>query len=137
MAPINFEEHIKEKLEKKRIEPSNNAWARLTDRLDTHEGTSKDKMFWWLGIAASLVGIFLITTLFFKSNKEEAVFPTLVETPVEQSIEVNENPDNEIENSTTNTALSSEIDLNQKPSGKNQYVTKRTVVLKGKDHKIN
>ncbi len=65
MAPIKFEEHIKDKLEKRRIEPSDKAWSKLSEKLDEHEGKSNNKMFWWLGIAASLVGVFLITTLIF------------------------------------------------------------------------
>ena len=88
MAPIKFEENIKDKLEKRNIEPSANIWGKLSDKLDEHEGGSKNKMIWWLGIAASLVGVFLIATIFFKTTEDQTTLPITVETPLEKSSEV-------------------------------------------------
>jgi len=34
MAPIKFEEDIRDKLEKRQLKPSSNAWKKLSDRLD-------------------------------------------------------------------------------------------------------
>ena len=87
MAPIKFEENIKDKLEKRTIEPSNLAWNKLSDKLDAQEGKSNTKKVWWLGIAASLVGVFLVTTLFFSKDETETITPILVETPIKETIE--------------------------------------------------
>ena len=65
MAPIKFEENIKNKLEKRTINPSEDSWAKLSNKLDEQEGKSNKKIVWWIGIAASLVGVFLVTTLYF------------------------------------------------------------------------
>jgi hypothetical protein len=34
MAPVKFEDNIREKLESREIEPSGDAWKRLSERLD-------------------------------------------------------------------------------------------------------
>ncbi len=97
MAPIKFEEHIKDKLEKRTIKPSNNAWEILSSRLERKEDKPKRKFVWWIGIAASLVGVFLVSTLFF-NNENETTNPTLVETPVNEDVkeQVEESVDNVI-----------------------------------------
>ena len=47
MAPIKFEENIKDKLEKRIIDPSVNSWNKLSDRLDKHKDGSNNKKIWW------------------------------------------------------------------------------------------
>ncbi len=91
MAPIKFEENIKEKLEKRIINPSENAWSKLSNKLDEQKGESNSKIVWWIGIAASLVGVFLVTTLFFNNVEGESVLPTLVDSPIKDVV----NPEKE------------------------------------------
>ncbi len=91
MAPIKFEEHIKDKLEKRTINPSEDAWSKLSRKLDEQEGKSNSKIVWWIGIAASLVGVFLVTTLFFNNVEGESVLPTLVDSPIKDVV----NPEKE------------------------------------------
>lgn len=43
MAPIKFEDSIKEKLEKRRLEPSTEAWNRLSEKLVTNTERSSKK----------------------------------------------------------------------------------------------
>ena len=86
MAPIKFEENLKEKLKKRTIEPSGKAWNRLSKKLDTQEESSKNPVAWWLGLAASLVGVLLVSTLFFKSNEDKTVLPTLVDFPIKDTM---------------------------------------------------
>ena len=44
MAPIKFEENIKDKLDKRTIQPSTEAWVKLSSRLDAQEqNTSKSR----------------------------------------------------------------------------------------------
>ena len=86
MAPIKFEENIKDKLEKRTISPSEDSWDKLSNKLDEHEDKSNGKIVWWIGIAASLVGVFLVTTLFFNQSEDETVLPVLVDSPIEKTL---------------------------------------------------
>jgi len=88
MAPIKFEEQLKEKLEQRNIQPSSEAWNKLSDRLDEEGDRQNKKGFWWLGIAATIVGVSLALTFFFKSNSE-IIEPTIVDTKNETIIDTN------------------------------------------------
>jgi hypothetical protein len=79
MAPSNWDNHIKESLEKRQLQPSPDAWSKLQNRLESEEKRKSNKMFWWLGLAASIVGIVFISTMFF--NKNEQPTNAIVETP--------------------------------------------------------
>jgi len=74
MAPFKFEEDIKTVLEKRTIQPSKLAWDELEKSLDKN----KKKPFWWIGLAASIVGILWISISFF--NQDNAIVePTIVD----------------------------------------------------------
>ena len=97
MAPIKFEEQIKQKLEARNIAPSETSWEQLSAQLHTEKRNKSKKVFWTFGVAASIVGIILVTTLFFKTSETESTIPTLVES--ENSSKMNiENASKEIEN---------------------------------------
>ncbi|WP_298541497.1 hypothetical protein [uncultured Aquimarina sp.] len=66
MAPLKFEDSIKEKLEKRIIQPSNGSW----DKLEQQLGQKKVKNYQWFGIAASIVGVLIISTVFITYNKD-------------------------------------------------------------------
>src|SRR5690606_7121778 len=70
MAPSNWDNHIKETLEKRQLQPSQDAWSKLQNRLESEEKRKSNKTFWWLGLAASIVGIVFISTLFFNKNEQ-------------------------------------------------------------------
>ena len=86
MAPIKFEEQLKDKLEKRSIKPSQDAWNKLSDRLDEAEGKQNNNRFWWLGIAAAIVGVLLAITFVFKPNAD-SIEPTIVNTEEENVID--------------------------------------------------
>mgnify|MGYP001820909258 CR=1 FL=1 len=60
MAPIKFEHTIKEKLEERRLQPSEAAWDKLTQKLEADNTKRKGFGIWWFGVAASLIGVFVI-----------------------------------------------------------------------------
>ena len=95
MAPMKFEEQLKDKLEQRTIEPSSNTWQKLSDKLDANESKKKNKGFWYLGIAASIVGIIFITNLFNKGNIN-IVEPTIVNTNNNYSEPININSEDKI-----------------------------------------
>ncbi|TBN02683.1 hypothetical protein EYD45_11175 [Hyunsoonleella flava] len=91
MAPIKYENDFKEKLEKRTIAPSERAWETLTERLDAEEKASSNKGFWWIGIAASAIGILFIATQFFSNDKDTHIPEVVnteeaVETPMDTSV---------------------------------------------------
>lgn len=63
---MQWEDNIKEKLEKRSIEPSDGSWNTLANRLDAADKKKTKVPFWWMGIAASLIGILFTITLLFK-----------------------------------------------------------------------
>ncbi len=81
MAPIKFEENIKDKLEKRELQPSADAWIKLSKRIGNQEKKRQKKSIWWLGLAASIVGIFLVATQFFNTDSVENITPEIVITP--------------------------------------------------------
>lgn len=80
MAPMKFEENIKEQLESRRIEPTAAAWDRITSKLDDAQGKKRSVLFLWSAIAASFVGGALIALLVFINTPETTTSP-LVSTP--------------------------------------------------------
>ncbi|AXT58071.1 hypothetical protein D1815_20765 [Aquimarina sp. AD1] len=70
MAPLKFEDSIREKLEQRSIRPSHGSWDKLEDKLDNQLGQKKIKKYWWVGIAASFVGLLIVTTFLIRSNNK-------------------------------------------------------------------
>ena len=95
MAPIKFEEQIKEKLEGRQIEPSSKLWGQLSDRLDNQNKSSNNKRWiWWLGMAATILILLSISFNYFGSETVPNHTPAIVnEQPkVENSI-INSEPE--------------------------------------------
>lgn len=79
MAPIKFEDKIKETLEQRTIEPSANSWSKLSERLDKDASSKRPRLYWWLGIAAGIIIMLAVAIQFFGSNNTEVVIPQMVE----------------------------------------------------------
>lgn len=71
MVPNKFEKYIKEKFEARRIEPSLESWERISEQLEDKDESGRRGYFWY-GIAASFVGL-LIISVFFLSRTDEVV----------------------------------------------------------------
>lgn len=71
MESNKFDNHIKQLLEKRAIEPSSSAWSTLENRLDK---TKSHKAAWmlWSGVAASFIGI-LITVSVFNNQPNDII----------------------------------------------------------------
>lgn len=91
MAPIKFEEELREKLEERTIATSNDSWSRLSERLDEESGSKRPRLFWWIGIAASLLLMLSIAVQFLNKNTVEEKMPQMVEEPVEPETMRNRN----------------------------------------------
>ncbi len=70
MVPDKFEKQLKDTLERRTIAPSKNAWSQLDTQLDNKQ-TKPKFTFWWIGIAATIAGVFFaVTMLKNKPNQE-------------------------------------------------------------------
>ena len=98
MAPIKFEENIREKLQERELQPSKDAWSKLESRLDKELPEKKGSRGIWLAIAASMTGVLLIVSFFFfRLNGEQPNQLVLDETEIPVLEEVTPN-DRIIEN---------------------------------------
>lgn len=78
MAPIRFEEQIKEQLDKRRLEPSAGSWDKLSSELDKAESESFNGR-WWAGLAAAVTVLLVIGTFVFR--QAEVSFPEVADEP--------------------------------------------------------
>ncbi len=69
MAPNKFEKHIKKQLEEREIQPSSDAWMKLSDQLeDVALEQPKKRGYFWYTVAACLIGLLIFSTFFFNSK---------------------------------------------------------------------
>lgn len=71
MAPLKFEENIRQKLEQRKIQPSAGAWERIDKDLDGQKPQKSKPKWLWLAVAASFVGILILDGTFFDTNKPQ------------------------------------------------------------------
>ena len=70
MEPYNFENNIKNKLEKRTIQPSTDSWVKLERSLQQKEHKKNTKFLWIMGVAASVFGILFMASIFLKEDVE-------------------------------------------------------------------
>ena len=66
MAPIKFDDHIREQLQEREIQPSDTAWEKLNTQLN--QSSKKNKRTPWFAIAASVIGLVIVASLVFKNQ---------------------------------------------------------------------
>ncbi|MGJ8592009.1 MAG: hypothetical protein ACSHXF_05650 [Aquaticitalea sp.] len=96
MAPIKQEEQMKDKLEKRSLQPSADSWANLANRLDAQEKSKKASLAWWFGVAASIVGILFVTTMYFNNQSVEHDPQIIVNSEENVMQEINQNEENQL-----------------------------------------
>jgi hypothetical protein len=110
MEPNNFEKDFREKLNQRKIEPSEKAWDRLDAMLSVAEEKAKKKSKKWLYIAASVVGFLLVGTFFFNQKEH-------IQTPKNVVIEENTEKDSIIKPTVnTNDSVKTETVIAEKSS---------------------
>lgn len=86
MAPIKFEENIKDKLEKRTVMPSADAWSNLSQQLDAEDKRNRKSKFWWFGIAASIAALVFVSIAYYGIEKEQSINPKMVEENIDEVI---------------------------------------------------
>jgi len=82
MAAFKFEDHLKDKLEKRSLAPSSESWSKLSERLDADEKKSRSSVFWWLGSAAAVLIMIAVVAQFYGVDTSEDLMPQVVEETV-------------------------------------------------------
>lgn len=137
MAPIKFEENIKEKLEKRTLQPSSQAWNTLSEKLEENTNKPSNKTFWWLGFAASLVGILFVVNSFLMTPETSNQTPVFVETEAKE-VETLENK-NDIVTPETSIAIegSNITEINASEDNANTKKIKSEVVIANRNQVKN
>tara|TARA_R110002051_G_scaffold3131_5_gene16839 strand:+ start:1685 stop:2434 length:750 start_codon:yes stop_codon:yes gene_type:complete len=87
METNKFEKHIKTKFHDREINPSVNAWAKISSELND-DTTKKKPVYLWMGIAASIIMLLGVALFYFNSANELNEVPIkLVEVEVESKVE--------------------------------------------------
>lgn len=141
MAPNKFEKKAKDVLERRTIAPSKDAWTQLNNKLEQSDKKRKLSV-WWLGVAATLVGVMLAITLFNKEevlpentivnqekNQQNKEKPTITKNKIEDKIEENlenkplVNVNEESENSKLKTEAPKTLITNKKKKPEQHLAT--------------
>jgi hypothetical protein len=122
MEPNNFEKDFREKLNQRKIEPSDKAWDRLDAMLSVAENKKPKKKRKWLYVAASIVGFLLVGTFFFNQKKNEIGTP-------KNTIVIKENEKDSVENPILNVIDSTKTEV--------AVSEKLTIQKSAKQEKIN
>ncbi len=85
MAPIKFEEDIKDKLEQRRLEPSSGSWSKLSDRLE-EDKQPKSRIVKWLSIAAGILVLVSVSVYFLNKKTDEVVIPEITDKIEKQEV---------------------------------------------------
>jgi len=104
MAPIKFEENIREKLQERELQPSKEAWNKLSDTLEKEPQKKKNRRL-LMAVAAGFVGILLVVSFLLDSKNNTNIDQIVVEnniTPqVEEKITIDSNIEESIVENTT------------------------------------
>ena len=125
MAPIKMEENFKERLDKRRITPSENAWEKLSLKLDESDKSGNKKYFWWIGIAASIIGVLLISNIVFNTNQNSKTLPVIVDSPSDIPIDNSQINNEKITESDPEPLI--ETDKEPILKSKNTVITKKSL----------
>lgn len=88
MAPLKFEEHLRDKLKERDIKPSENAWTKIAKGLEQEEKPKKRKTPYY-AIAACLIGLLMATVWFVKEASETGSTPQIVDVETKVDSELN------------------------------------------------
>lgn len=152
MEPNNFEKDFREKLNQRKIEPSDKAWDRLDAMLSVAEEKKQPKnKKRWMYIAASIVGFLLVGTFFF--NQKQSVVETpknnvvikenlQKDTVVKRDLDIINPVETEVavsEKATNQNSVKEEKNLNVKPSKtfktKSNQIAESSIIIKNNQPK--
>ena len=110
MAPIKFEENIREKLQEREIQPSKEAWAALSGKLG-HVSEYRSNKRMWMAVAAGFIGLLVVVSYVWTTGGDTQPIQLVDENitipaGVQKIIKTSQFEDNSISNT---TEIASEI----------------------------
>jgi len=94
-----LEKHIREKLQKREIEPSMDTWNKIEAQLGGVESKPKNGKVYWYAIAASFIGVLLVSIVFFNNGLENESVIQVVDVVKEDSSNIK--PEKKLQNKTS------------------------------------
>ena len=91
MAPNKIDQQFKHQLETRQLQPSNQAWEKLSAQLESHQKNKKREFLQWLSVAALLIVALSVGGAFMFKKLQPADMPVIVDRPnhnVEPSKEI-------------------------------------------------
>ncbi len=88
-----LEQHIKQKLEQRELQPSEDAWGKIESRLGNPKDSKRKAGRNWYAVAAVFLGALLVTTLYWNSDNELSPQTEIVDTEISTEEVKDENGD--------------------------------------------
>jgi hypothetical protein len=89
MAPIKFEENIREKLQERELQPGKEAWNKLAVTLEKNPPKKNNRRL-WMAVAAGFMGVLLVVSFLLNNNNAASTQQIVVDDnsnpPVEEKI---------------------------------------------------
>ena len=127
MEPNKLDLEIKQKLDARTIQPSAQAWDRLSAKLDIAEKTKSKRNYKWIYFAASFVGFLLIGTVFFTVFDTKIIDKNLPVVVLEQKMDMKTSEEPEVNNESILPNL-----LQNKMLKESKVVTNNSIIKQSK-----
>ena len=137
MEPNKLDLEIKQKLDTRTIQPSAQAWDRLSAKLDSAEKTKVKRNYKWIYIAASFVGFLLIGTVFFNVFDAEIKDNNLPTVVLEQKKNVNNSDESKANNPNVSPRSIQNKVLNEPQFIANNSIKKQSIELLNKEDTVS
>ena len=137
MEPNKLDLEIKQKLDDRTIQPSAQAWDRLSAKLDIAEKTKSKRNYKWIYIAASFVGFLLIGTVFFTVLDAEIIDNNLPAVVLEQKKDVNNSDESKANNPNVSPRSTQNKVLNEPQFIANNSIKKQSIELLNKEDTLS
>ena len=137
MEPNKLDLEIKQKLDTRTIQPSAQAWDRLSAKLDSAEKTKVKRNYKWIYIAASFVGFLLIGTVFFTVFDAEIKDNNLPTVVLEQKKNVNNSDESKANNPNVSPRSIQNKVLNEPQFIANNSIKKQSIELLNKEDTVS
>lgn len=137
MEPNKLDLEIKQKLDTRTIQPSAQAWDRLSAKLDSAEKIKVKRNYKWIYIAASFVGFLLIGTVFFTVFDAEIKDNNLPTVVLEQKKNVNNSDESKANNPNVSPRSIQNKVLNEPQFIANNSIKKQSIELLNKEDTVS
>ncbi len=84
-----FDKYIKAKLEERKAVPSEGAWDQIKEGLPSNKNSGRTRKYVW-AIAASFVGVLLVSVLLYQQKQSEVIANPVVEKTIDTDVPQNE-----------------------------------------------